>query len=216
MPTEGTVSKLQLSADRGTTLLRFVLEREGGERVPVVLRARRVEGLVHDGDRVELPDPEEGALRGADGIARPERLRNLTTASDVYPGSGRAQLAGAHVSVASNMGKTAASTLVTLAVTGLVGAVAGLGGSGGGGNTSTQNGGGSCRGCGGGGPSGGSSSNTDTGLAIFLAVTELVVLLGLAYVFIGRRWRAQGRAFWPVAVGIVIAVALVNTVLAIA
>lgn len=208
VPAEGTVSKLAVSDDRGTTLVRFVLEREDGERVPVVMRARRLEGLVHDGDRVELPDPDEGdTLRGADGIARPPRLRNLTTLSDVYPGTGRVELAGAHRSVAGDAGKTAASTLVTLAVTGLVGLVAGLGNSSDG-ESSTAGGGSQ------GGGGSGSSSSGDTGLAILLAATELVVLLGLAYWFVGRRWRSEGRPFWSVAAGITIAVALVNTVLA--
>jgi uncharacterized membrane protein YgcG len=208
---EGVVHKLRVEPDRGATVVRFVLACDDGQHVPVQLRARRLEGFVDEGDRVALEGDEPAAVRGPDGIARPARLRNLTTDSDVYTPGGRAALTGVHRSAAANVGRTAASTVVTLGVTGAVGAIASLGRgddrqSGG---TTTGSGGG------GGGNGGGSgSSGTDPGLFLFLGAVELVVLLGLGYWLVGRRLRAEGRPWWPVAAGIVLAVAAANAAFA--
>ncbi|MDX6671883.1 MAG: hypothetical protein QOI91_2246 [Solirubrobacteraceae bacterium] len=208
MSVEGVVHKLRVEPDRGATVVRFVLACDDGQHVPVQLRARRLEGFVDEGDRVALEGDEPAAVRGPDGIARPARLRNLTTDSDVYTPGGRAALTGVHRSAAANVGRTAASTVVTLGVTGAVGAIASLGQSHD--RESSSRGGGS----GGGGGGGSSGGGTDTGLILFVGAVELVLLLALGYWLVGRRMRAQGRPWWPVAAGIVLAVAAANAAFA--
>jgi len=68
-------------------VLRFVLDSGEGNRLPVEMRGRRTRGVLGVGDRVRF-SAEGRDPRDADGVARPNRVENLSTDSIVQvPGS---------------------------------------------------------------------------------------------------------------------------------
>jgi hypothetical protein len=82
MPQIGGVARnVRIEREGGEIVLRFVLEGESEGRVPVEMRGRRVLGVLDDGDRVEFTI--RGQVRDRDGVARPDRIENLSTDSVV-------------------------------------------------------------------------------------------------------------------------------------
>ncbi|HEC24190.1 MAG TPA: hypothetical protein ENI95_14875 [Chloroflexi bacterium] len=77
----GVARSVRLEREGNEVVLRFVLEGDGGDRLPVEMRGRKVLGVLDDGDRVELSVGRNVRDRG--GVARPRDIANLTTSSTV-------------------------------------------------------------------------------------------------------------------------------------
>ena len=84
---EGTVRSLRSDPEGRDVVLRFVLESENSDRLPVEMRGHRIRGVLEVDDRVRF-SVEGRDLRDADGVARPRCMENLSTDSVVQaPGS---------------------------------------------------------------------------------------------------------------------------------
>jgi hypothetical protein len=82
MPQIGGVARnVRIERESNEIVLRFVLEEDGGGRLPVEMRGRRVLGVLDDGDQVEFN--VRGQVRDRGGVARPDRIDNLSTNSVV-------------------------------------------------------------------------------------------------------------------------------------
>jgi hypothetical protein len=82
MPQIGGVARNVRTEREGSEIvLRFVLESDGQERLPVEMRGRRVLGVLDDGDQVNFD--VRGQVRDRSGVARPDRIDNLSTNSVV-------------------------------------------------------------------------------------------------------------------------------------
>lgn len=79
---EGTVRSLRSDPEGRDVVLRFVLELEHGDRLPVEMRGHRIRGVLEVGDQVQF-SVEGRDLRDADGVARPQCVKNLSTNSVV-------------------------------------------------------------------------------------------------------------------------------------
>jgi hypothetical protein len=77
----GVAHNVRIEREGGEIVLRFVLEGGGQGRVPVEMRGRRVLGVLDDGDQVEFTI--RGQVRDRGGVARPDRIDNLSTNSVV-------------------------------------------------------------------------------------------------------------------------------------
>ena len=111
--TQGTVHNARIEQEGANVVLRFVLQSEAGERIPVEMRGRKVSGVLEDGDRVSLSVRGQ-AVRGRDGVARPAQISNLTTHSVVrVPRRGcLASLANLLFSLVLSVATGALSTMV--------------------------------------------------------------------------------------------------------
>ncbi len=113
---EGTARSVRLEREGGEVVLRFVLELAGSdERIPVEMRGHRIKGVLTDSDRVRI---SANRLRDRDGVARPQIVQNLSTASVI-----RAEHRGCLRTVLSFIGSLAASVLAGWVSTILVGAL---------------------------------------------------------------------------------------------
>jgi hypothetical protein len=79
---EGVVLGVRTEAEGNDVVLRFVLQTEAGERIPVEMRGRKVLGVLSDGDRVRV-HTSGASLRGPDGVVRPAQIVDLSTSSVV-------------------------------------------------------------------------------------------------------------------------------------
>jgi hypothetical protein len=76
----GVARNVRIERESGEVVLRFVLESDGGGRVPVEIRGRRVLGVLDDGDQVSFSVRQ---VRDRGGVARPDRIENRSTDSVV-------------------------------------------------------------------------------------------------------------------------------------
>lgn len=79
---QGIVSGVRTEREGNEVVLRFVLQTDAGERVPVEMRGHKVLGVLSEGDRVRVYT-SGASLRGRDGVARPAQITDLTTSSVV-------------------------------------------------------------------------------------------------------------------------------------
>lgn len=78
----GIVQDVRLDKEGNDVVLRFVLHAEGGERIPVEMRGRKVMGVLNSGDRVRL-STRGSSIRGQGRVARPTVINNIDTASEI-------------------------------------------------------------------------------------------------------------------------------------
>lgn len=78
---EGVARNVRIEQEGNSVVLRFVLEGEG-ERVPVEMRGRKVQGVLNSGERVRLI-VRGSVVRDRDGVAHPAQINNLDTHSTV-------------------------------------------------------------------------------------------------------------------------------------
>ncbi len=79
---EGVARNVRIDREEDRIVLRFVLEVEGGDPIPVEMRGKKVLGVLDSGDRVAIHTRGE-EVRGRDGIAHPYQVENLRTRSFV-------------------------------------------------------------------------------------------------------------------------------------
>jgi hypothetical protein len=79
---QGVVSGVRTEREGNDVVLRFVLQTDSGERVPVEMRGHKVLGVLSEADRVRVYT-SGASLRGRDGVARPTQIADLTTSSVV-------------------------------------------------------------------------------------------------------------------------------------
>jgi hypothetical protein len=79
---QGVVQHVRLDHEGSDLVLRFVLQVDQGKAIPVEMRGERLTGVLNDGDQVRV-DTEAADVREPDGVARPDRVSNLSTSSVV-------------------------------------------------------------------------------------------------------------------------------------
>ncbi len=78
----GIAHDVRLDEEGNDVVLRFVLHAEGGERIPVEMRGRKVLGVLNSGDHVRL-STRGSSIRGKGSVARPTVIHNIDTASEI-------------------------------------------------------------------------------------------------------------------------------------
>lgn len=78
----GIAQDVRLDEEGKDVVLRFVLHVDGGERIPVEMRGRKVLGVLNSGDRVRL-STRGSSIRGQGRVARPTIIHNIDTASEI-------------------------------------------------------------------------------------------------------------------------------------
>jgi hypothetical protein len=78
---QGLVTQVREGAEGSRSVLRFVLVAADASRHPVEIRGDQIRGFVNDGDVVRVESLPW--VVPPDGVLRPQRLHNLTTASRV-------------------------------------------------------------------------------------------------------------------------------------
>jgi hypothetical protein len=78
----GIAHDVRLDEEGNDVVLRFVLHAEGGERIPVEMRGRKVLGVLNSGNRVRL-STRGSSVRGRGRVARPTVVHNIDTASEI-------------------------------------------------------------------------------------------------------------------------------------
>lgn len=77
---EGVVEAVRSQQEGSAIVLRFVLKCDDGDCIPVEMRGAKVLGVLNEGDRIHLTAKGKG-VRGREGVARPDRISNLSTQS---------------------------------------------------------------------------------------------------------------------------------------
>lgn len=80
---EGVVEGRRTDQEGSSVVLRFVLACDDGNRIPVEMRGVKILGILDDGDHVQLA-VRGRMVRGREGVARPKRISNLSTQSQVH------------------------------------------------------------------------------------------------------------------------------------
>ena len=169
-------------------MLRFVISPPDAGSVAVEMRGQEIRGLLSDGDRVVVSDLDSA---DADGIYRPVRVRNCTTASNVT--AWRPPLVKR---IIAPLGMVAWTT----AVSSIVGLIVG-----------TLLGGGTLPSADGAAPVDESPFESVHPLVFIVGGSALLSIAGFATV--GARRRRRGERIWPAAPGVLIGVSLAYLVL---
>ena len=75
---QGVAMQTSTQREGQSVVLRFLIETADGTRIPVEMRGREIRGMVSSGDRIEI---DGRRITDRDGVARPTRIRNVTTRS---------------------------------------------------------------------------------------------------------------------------------------
>ncbi len=87
---QGVAKETSTQREGDSVVLRFLIKSADGSRTPVEMRGRKISGMVSPGDLVEISGRR---VRDRDGVARPMRVRNVTTRSQVRIRQSRAKRA---------------------------------------------------------------------------------------------------------------------------
>lgn len=75
---QGVATQTSTQREGQSVVLRFLIETADGTRTPVEMRGREIRGMVSSGDQIEIDGRH---ITDRDGVARPTRIRNVTTRS---------------------------------------------------------------------------------------------------------------------------------------
>jgi hypothetical protein len=125
---QGAVEGMRIQQEGSSVVLRFVLRCYGGERIPIEMRGEKVLGVLHDGDHVQM-SARGRRVRGREGVARPERLSNVSTQSSVRVARRgvvkrmSASVFGLGMGLGTSVAVSAVSGLIVFALTGWLGSL---------------------------------------------------------------------------------------------